>query len=340
MSSTPQTQPITPERIFGGINAYHLSHALKSAVELDFFTAIAEGNTDAAQLAARCGASERGCRILADYLTIHGLLTKAEGRWALPPDAALFLNRKSPAYLGDAVKFLLDPNFTQAYQQLTDAVRKGGTTLSDEGSVTAENPIWVVFARTMAGLMQGAAMDIAELLGDGGGAAWKVLDIAAGHGLFGIRIAQKNPRAHIVALDWKAVLEVAAENAVQAGVTGRYSTIAGDAFTVDFGGGYDIVLLTNFLHHFDRAACVGVLKRIHAAMQPGGRVLTLEFVPNEDRVSPPMQASFAMIALASTPAGDAYTFAEFESMFAEAGFASSELMDLPHSPERLIVSRR
>ena len=56
----------------------------------------------------------------------------------------------------------------------------------------------------------------------------------------------------MVALDWASVLEVAKENAQAAGVADRYTTLEGSAFDVDYGSGYDLVLLTNFLHHFDQ----------------------------------------------------------------------------------------
>jgi 2-polyprenyl-3-methyl-5-hydroxy-6-metoxy-1,4-benzoquinol methylase len=81
----------------------------------------------------------------------------------------------------------------------------------------------------------------------------RVLDIAAGHGLFGIEIAKQHDSAEIVALDWAPVLEVAKANARAAGVIDRFTTIPGSAFDVDYVGPYDIVLLTNFLHHFDPA---------------------------------------------------------------------------------------
>ena len=86
--------------------------------------------------------------------------------------------------------------------------------------------------------------------------------------------------------------------------------LPGSAFDVEFGGPYDVVLLTNFLHHFDKPTNVGLLKKVRAALKPGGRVATLEFVPNEDRVSPPMPAAFAMTMLTSTADGDAYTLSE------------------------------
>jgi cyclopropane fatty-acyl-phospholipid synthase-like methyltransferase len=141
-----------------------------------------------------------------------------------------------------------------------------------------------------------------------------------------------------VALDWHNVLQVAKENARKAGVESRYSTIAGSAFDADFGSGYNLILLTNFLHHFDTATCESLLKKVHAALAPGGRAVTLEFVPNDDRVSPPEAAFFSMIMLGSTPHGDAYTFAEFDRMFRNAGFARSEHIRPEQSPESVIVS--
>jgi 2-polyprenyl-3-methyl-5-hydroxy-6-metoxy-1,4-benzoquinol methylase len=140
----------------------------------------------------------------------------------------------------------------------------------------------------------------------------RVLDIAAGHGLFGIEIAKQNPQAHVTGLDWAPVLRVALKNAEKAGVKERYNMLPGSAFEVEFGGPYDAVLLTNFLHHFDKPTNVGLLKKVRAALKPGGRAATLEFVPNEDRVSPPMPAAFAMTMLASTADGDAYTLQRAE----------------------------
>jgi 2-polyprenyl-3-methyl-5-hydroxy-6-metoxy-1,4-benzoquinol methylase len=217
-------------------------------------------------------------------------------------------------------------------------VRKGGTVISDEGTVSPDNPIWVNFAQTMAPLMFRPSELIAKIIGADSGQKWKVLDIAAGHGLFGIGIAKHNPNSEIVALDWAAVLEVAKENAQKAGVANRYSTLPGSAFDVDFGSGYDVVLITNFLHHFDVQTNETLLRKVHAALAPGGRAVTLEFVPNEDRVSPATEASFSMMMLGTTAHGDAYTFAEYDRMFRNTGFARSEMHELSPLPQRVIVS--
>ena len=335
---TSPAAPPNPSRIFQALNAFQQSAAMRAAIELDVFTAIGDGQSTTADIARRANASERGVRILCDYLTLSGFLSKNSMHYGLAPDAALFLDRRSPAYMGSAVRFLQAPEIVRAYDNLAEAVRRGGTVMPADGTVTPENPIWVEFARSMAPLMMMPAEAIAKIVGSSPGGQCRVLDIAAGHGLFGIAIARHNAQAEIVALDWHNVLQVAKENARKAGVESRYSTIAGSAFDADFGSGYNLILLTNFLHHFDTATCESLLKKVHAALAPGGRAVTLEFVPNDDRVSPPEAAFFSMIMLGSTPHGDAYTFAEFDRMFRNAGFARSEHIRPEQSPESVIVS--
>jgi len=339
MSATSQPQPPSPALIFDTLNAYQRTAALRAAIELDLFTAIAEGKKTAQEIASGIQASEKGTRVLCDFLVIAGFLIKQGNEYGLTGDSAIFLDRKSPAYMGTIADFLskVGPE-TGAFNDLAAVVRKGGTVISDEGTVSPDNPIWVNFARTMAPLMGPPSESIAKIVEAGAGKKWKVLDIAAGHGLFGIAIAKHNPNAAIVALDWAAVLEVAKENAQKSGVAARYSTLAGSAFDVDFGSGYDIVLITNFLHHFDVPANEALLRRVYAALSPGGRAITLEFVPNEDRVTPPMEASFSMMMLGTTAHGDAYTFAEYDAMFRKAGFARSEMRELSPLPQRVIVS--
>ncbi len=339
-AANPSAAMPNPSRIFQTCNAFQQSAALKAAIDLDVFTAIGDKQSTVELIAQRAGAAERGIRILCDFLTVMGFLTKHDGHYGLAPDAAVFLDRGSPAYMGGAVHFLNAPDFVRAFDHLADAVRKGGTVMSEEGTLGTENPLWVEFAHSMAPMMMMPAEVIANLVGAGQGEKCRVLDIAAGHGLFGINIARHNPQARIVALDWPNVLEVARKNARKSGVESRYATIPGSAFEVDLGNGYDLVLLTNFLHHFDPPTCEELLRRVHAALQPGGRAVTLEFVPNDDRITPPEAATFSMIMLGSTPHGDAYTFAEFERMFRNAGFTRSEHFRQPPLPESVIISHK
>ncbi len=114
----PVAKP-TPIRIFETIQGYQRAYALKAAVELDVFTAIAQGSHTAAEIARTSNASERGVRILCDAMVVMGLLTKSGDRYSLTQDTAFFLDRESPAYLGHALKFLMHP--TQLIQVSTFA---------------------------------------------------------------------------------------------------------------------------------------------------------------------------------------------------------------------------
>jgi ubiquinone/menaquinone biosynthesis C-methylase UbiE len=166
-----------------------------------------------------------------------------------------------------------------------------------------------------------------------------VLDVAAGHGMYGVIIAKQNPNAEIFALDWPEVLKVAHENAKAAGVAARHHHLPGSAFEVDWGENYDIVLLTGFLHHFDPQTIDRILRKAHAALKPSGRVVTVEFVPNEDRVSPPIPAAFSMLMLGNTRGGDAYPYSEYDKMFRKAGFTLNELRP-GAGPQSFIISKK
>lgn len=332
--------PPSPVLLFETLNAYQRTSVLATALELGLFTIVGEGARDVASIAAGCQASERGTRILCDYLVVIGFLTKHEGEYGLTRDSAAFLDRRSPTYMGDTADFLLSPVLTRAFADLTPVVRTGATGLGGQGTVEDEHPVWVEFARAMAPMMRPQAEELVRAVPLPTGRRLRILDVAAGHGVFGIAFARAYREAEVTALDWPRVLDVARENAYLAGVENRVFLQPGSAFTEELGEGCDVVLLTNFLHHFDRESCTALLRRMHTALAPEGRAITLEFVPNPDRVSPPGSALFAMTMLATTASGDAYTFAEYEEMFAAAGFSRSELVHLQAGMEQVIVSYR
>jgi len=293
MTTAPEPANVTPERIFETLNAYQKTAALKTAIELDVFSAIAAGATTQASIAKRCEASERGIRILCDYLVVNGFLIKNGQEYSLADDSAVFLNRRSPAYMGAAANFLALPEMINLYQDLTTIVRTGTSLKGEQSTAEPDSSKWVEFARSMSNLQRMTAVAVAETLSASAGEKWKVLDVAAGHGMYGVTIAKQNPHAEIFALDWPEVLKVAHENAKAAGVAARHHHLPGSAFDEDFGKDYDIVLLTGFLHHFDPQTIDAILRKAHAALKPNGRVITVEFVPNEDRVTPAAAASFA-----------------------------------------------
>jgi 2-polyprenyl-3-methyl-5-hydroxy-6-metoxy-1,4-benzoquinol methylase len=329
--------PLNPGIVFEMIQAVQKTAALKAAIDLDIFRVVGEGRGNVTSIAKHANASERGIRILCDFMVINGVLTKEGDLYKHTPSSAAFLDPSSPACLASVAQFLGNDAMKEPLKDLAQVVRDGRTSLEGEGSVEPENPIWVQFAETMAPMMAPMAGPLAAFVLERHEGQMRVLDIAAGHGLFGIEVAKQNKEARVTGLDWAPVLRVALKNAEKAGVQDRYEMLSGSAFEVDFGGPYDVVLLTNFLHHFDKQRCVELLKKVHGALKPGGSAATPEFVPNEDRVSPPMAAGFAMTMLATTVAGDAYTFSELEAMYEGAGFKDVKANPIPTSPHTIVI---
>jgi hypothetical protein len=328
-------QDISPALFMAGMWGYQTTAALKAAIELDLFTAIGEGANAPESLAARTGAAVRGARILADFLTIRGFLEKHDGAYSLTPSTAAFLDRRSPTYFGSTIDFIASPEMLElVLADPAKTVRTGGS--PGLANVASDNPVWVKFARAMVPWAAPLAHGIAAQVSSWSTAPRKVLDIAAGHGLYGIALAQALPSAEITAVDWSNVLEVAREHATAAGVMDRFHMLIGSAFEVDWGGGFDLILLPNFLHHFDTDACVGLLRKVRTSLASGGRVLASEFVPNSDRISPPDSAAFSYVMLGTTPHGDAYTLAEFDAMARAAGFSGVTGAPLGPSPQTLV----
>jgi ubiquinone/menaquinone biosynthesis C-methylase UbiE len=326
----------SPDKFFETMVAYQRTAALKAAIDLDLFTAVGEGQKTAAALAKRVQGAERGMRMLCDSLVVLGFLTKDGASYGLTADSAVFLDKRSPAYAGSARNFLASSFVVDGFRDLAAVVRSGHPTWDQPFAEEDKHAAWAEFARNMASLSYLVAQETAKLLDQD--STIKVLDVAAGHGMFGIAIAQQNPRATIVASDWPAVLAVAEENARRFAVSGRYRLLPGDVLEVDLGDGFDAVVMPNVMHLWDRPTNVRFLKKVHAALAPKGRVVIIEFVPNDDRVSPAVPALFALNMLANTTAGDVYTVSEHRAMLSEAGFSECQVQPLPPTPHTAIVA--
>jgi ubiquinone/menaquinone biosynthesis C-methylase UbiE len=325
---------ISPEPFMDAVLAFQQTAAMKAALELDLFTEIAKGNATVESLAQTAGAAVRGIRILCDYLTVRGHLEKRGNQFRLTPSTAAFLDRNAPSWMGDVVEYLAAPEMMHLFLDNPAAYVPNGGSIGLANNAP-DHPIWVKFARAMGLSRVAVARKVASELVVS--SPHKVLDIAPGHGMFGIAIAQSVTDAQITAVDWQAVLSVARENAEAAGVSGRYHTLAGSAFDTEWGSDFDLVLVANFLHQLDRNACVTLLQKARKSLVSGGRAAAVEFLPNEDRVSPRFPAMFAFQMLGSTPRGDAYTAREFEEMGRAAGFERVIAKPLPPTPQSLVL---
>jgi len=336
LGEKPMDPPrLSPQKIFETLGAFRRTAAMRTAIELDVFTAIGEGPASASQIAKRCSASERGIKKLCNYLTMLGFLERKNGSYLQSRDSAAFLDRRSAAYLGASASEAVTG---EGFSRLTEAVRRGGTALPSGGTLAPEHPVWVEFARAMAVPGMFLARMLADCLQEPVDCPRKILDIACGHGLYGIELAKRNPRAEIFAVDWQQVLDIALDNAVKAGVSERFHSIPGDAHSVELGGGYDLALITNFLP--DLGSTEDLLKRTHSALGEDRRVALFELMLDEDQVSPPAAVELDLTLLATTPSGETRTASQLSELLRRAGFHRVEIREVSPAPNGLAIAYR
>ena len=124
MSAGSQAAPPNPRIVFDMVQAHQRTAALKAAIDLDIFRAVGKGPGDVASIARHCSASERGIRILCDFLVINGVLAKDNGHYKHTPSSAAFLDPASPACMASVAHFLSEEAIMQADVNLAEIVRK------------------------------------------------------------------------------------------------------------------------------------------------------------------------------------------------------------------------
>jgi ubiquinone/menaquinone biosynthesis C-methylase UbiE len=315
---------------------YQKTAALTAAVKLDVIALIGGGAVTSDALAEKTATSSRGMRILCDFLNAMGLLAKEDGAYSVTEPGKIYLDPSSPAWMGGSIDFYAAPEILRlVLDDPVSYVRHGGST--GLAHLAPDHPVWVRFAKAMSPTARLAAKRAAVYLAARPGPPTTVLDVAAGHGFYGIELAKAFPEAVVTAVDWPSVLELASANARDAGVGERFRVAAGNAFEVDWGGEFDLVILANFLHHFSPEECATILRKVKSSLSARGRACAVDFVPDEDRARAPTHAMFAFFMLATTPGGDAWTMSDLDQMAKDAGFRGATARPLRPTPQSLIM---
>jgi ubiquinone/menaquinone biosynthesis C-methylase UbiE len=304
---------------------------MTTSLRLGLFSHLAAGAGTAAEVARAADSSERGTRMLLDALTGFGLLTKSGERYELTPHARQYLVRESPDYAGGLAE---SGAMFDAWTHLDECVRTGQPMQRVETKERAEE-FFPMLVRTLHVVNREPARRTAEALGAGAAnKGLRVLDVAAGSGVWGIAFAEADPSARVTAQDFPGVLPTTREYVRRHGLEERFDFLAGDLKEVDFGESqYDVALLGNILHSEGEESSRELLRRLRRALRPGGRVVIIDMLPNDSRTGPPYQLIFALNMLVNTERGDTYTLAEYTRWLQEAGFPRVETADIgSHSP--------
>lgn len=341
-AAVPAPDTLTRERLYRMMRVYKETSLLRSGVQLGLFDALADGPHDAETVADRIDADPRGVRLLLNALAALGVVRCAEGRFDLDDGARALLVRESDEYYGGMVDVVASDWEWDALRDLSDAVRRGGSV----SSVDAETPgyeYWETFARSVGPVTVPTATMLADMLGPWARARGplRILDLAAGHGIYGFTQLEEFPGSTVTCVDWENVLAITAEHARRAGLSDRVRFAPGDMFEVDAGDPYDLVLVTNVVHHFSEERSTELLQRAAKDLAPGGRVGIVGFVAGDGEPAvDPEPHLFSILMLVWTQGGEVHTHEAYERMTAGAGLEIEQSRQVPGLPFHIVVARK
>lgn len=329
MTVTKRKPAAPPLAITGMLHAAWAIGALRTGVELDVFGPLAGGAKTAEQVADEIGANSRGVELLLDALVGLELLARAEGRYRLTDVADLYLVPSSSLFLGPYLK--LTEGLHERWQGLTEVTRTGKPATEVNVDQTAEE-FFPSLAATLFATNYATAHMVADALAlDKLPAEARVLDVAAGSGVWSLALAEAHRTLKIEMLDFPSVLEVGRQYAEKCGVADRCRYLAGNWRDVPLEPEiYDIVVLGHILHSEGLAASTELLAKCYKSMKSGGLLVIAEFMPNDDRTAPALPLLFALNMFMMTTAGCVFTPGELESMMQAAGFAEMYRLELPY----------
>jgi SAM-dependent methyltransferase len=293
---------------------YWAACALHTGVKLDLFSSLAQGAKSAAEVALGCSTEPRATAMLLDALTALGFLTKTDGSYALTGFAATYLVRQSPEYFGHIIKH--HHHLMESWAKLPLAVMTG---MPVKGRVSREDEAEVreSFLMGMFNLASQLAPKVAGSIDLGG--KRNLLDLGGGPGTYAVHFCQQNPELTATVFDLPTSREFAEKTIARFELAGRISFSPGDYHVDDVPAGFDVAWLSHILHAEAEEACLSILRKGVAALQPGGLLLVQEFILDDAKDGPLFPALFSLNMLLGTAGGRAYSRQELAAMMASAG---------------------
>ncbi len=330
---------VTPERIMQFAWGYVPPLLLEAAIRHRVFDVLDSGAKTLSEVVKETGASERGLAAVMNALVGLEFLAKdLQGRYSLTPESATFLVSTKPSFMGGMIRHG-SSQLIPKWLHLNEVVATGrpATSVNQQGDGTE---FFTEFVNDIFPLSYPAAKALAQYLDcDAYGRKVRVLDLAAGSGVWGIALAQCSDAVHVTAVDWPGVIPVTRKTVTKFGLSERFSFIEGDLLGADFGSGRDIATLGHILHSEGEERSRALLAKTFESLSSGGTIAIAEFLVNPERTGPVNGLFFAVNMLVNTDTGNTYSFEEIADWLTEAGFVNSRTLDAP-GPSPLILATK
>jgi ubiquinone/menaquinone biosynthesis C-methylase UbiE len=334
-----KTKKLTPERLQQLGFAYAPPLIISAAVNNKVFDALQGGAKTVEQLKRETGASARGLRAIMDALVGLELLKKdRQSKYSLTPESEAFLISDKPGALSGFFGSIL-PIMTSRWLRLTDIVRDGRPAVA-VNQQTEGTEFFSQLVETIIPMSYAGAQKLADHLKVAKAKEQvRVIDLAAGSGIWGIAVAQKSPRVQVTAVDWAGMIPTTKRITEKFGVRDRFDFIEGDLLEANFGSGYDVATLGHILHSEGEQRSRQLLKKAFRALKSGGTIAIAEWLVNDERTKPLPSLMFSVQMLVNTEKGDTFSFNEIKQWLEDAGFKKVRKLEAP-GPSPLILATK
>jgi ubiquinone/menaquinone biosynthesis C-methylase UbiE len=337
--TTAVTVPVTPERIYQFAFGYAPPLILEAAIRHHVFDVLDKGPKKLGEIGAATGASERGLAAILNALAGMDFLAKdGQGSYSLTPESATFLVSTKPEFQGGLIRHTSE-DLLPRWLNLNEVVATGlpVAAVNQQG---AGSEFFEQFVSDIFPMSYHVAQELARHLElSGADGPVRVLDLAAGSGVWGIALAQSSERVRVTAVDWPGVLPITRDTVELFGLTDRFSFAEGDLFEAKFGSGHNVATLGHILHSEGIERSKALLKKSFAALASGGTIVIAEFLVNAERTGPLNGLFFAVNMLVNTDRGDTFSFEEISDWLSEAGFIDARTIHT-HGPSPLILATK
>ena len=337
---TATSAQVTPDRLMQMAWGYAAPLILEAAIKHGVFDALDSGPKNIWEVEKATGASVRGLTAIMNVLVgMQFLAVDDEGRYTLTPESSTFLVRSKPSFMGGLIRHTSE-HLVPRWLHLNEVVATGKPVVAVNQEKTG-GEFFHDFVTDIFPMSYPAAQYLAGEMNFGqSGDPVRVLDLAAGSGVWGIAQAQASPRVQVTAVDWPEVIPVTQKTVARFGFPDRFSYVEGDLHDADFGTGYQLATLGHILHSEGEALSRKLLAKAHAALASGGTIAVAEFLVNQEHTGPMVGLIFAVNMLVNTENGTTWSFEEIRNWLEEAGFVNARTIPSPgHSPLILATKR-